>query len=388
MAELALLREAVEGLDLGCDPETLRAVLALRDQLDAKIAAALAEFDDRRLFEIDSATSTTAWLRNQGLDGRAAGSEANRARRLRHLPATAEAFEAGELRSGHVAAILANTKGRLIEQFAEREHDWVPQLAEFSPGDAAVAMQAWRAAAEDADDSRELPDETGEASWSITANGKGVLNATFNAADAEIVDTALRQFASQDVDGEQPRNAKQRRADIVVDLFKFALDHNGENKKTGRDRPHINVLLDATSGEMRTIDGRPMTGPGADSWLCDSLVYRLLMDADGAVLNYGRKVRTAPEELWNAIVARDGGCRFPGCDRKPSWCDAHHIVWWTHGGLTNIDQLALLCRRHHRKLHKQGWHAKLLPDATLEVVDPRGVVRASRPRGTDPPRLL
>jgi len=71
------------------------------------------------------------------------------------------------------------------------------------------------------------------------------------------------------------------------------------------------------------------------------------------------------------VVHRDGGCRFPGCDRPPGWCDAHHIVHWAHGGPTALDNLVLLCRPHHRLLHA-GFH--------VEVIDGRPLF--ARPDGT------
>src|SRR5699024_12595958 len=51
----------------------------------------------------------------------------------------------------------------------------------------------------------------------------------------------------------------------------------------------------------------------------------------------------------------DKGCRFPGCHRPFEWTDAHHLTWWSHGGATAIDNLILLCRRHHRAVHEGGW---------------------------------
>ncbi|MDY7101616.1 MAG: HNH endonuclease signature motif containing protein, partial [Actinomycetota bacterium] len=103
---------------------------------------------------------------------------------------------------------------------------------------------------------------------------------------------------------------------------------------------------------------------------------------------YGRSERTAPPNQWKAVATRDGGCRFPGCDRPPRWCHAHHLQHWTDGGRTDLDNLALLCGHHHRLIHDGGWQAKLLPDLTLEVTAPDGRVRTSRPAGLEPPRLL
>ena len=60
------------------------------------------------------------------------------------------------------------------------------------------------------------------------------------------------------------------------------------------------------------------------------------------------------------------------------------MVWVTHDGTTELANLVLLCARHHHRLHQPGWHAKLLPDATFEVTDPEGLVRATSPPRAEP----
>jgi hypothetical protein len=73
---------------------------------------------------------------------------------------------------------------------------------------------------------------------------------------------------------------------------------------------------------------------------------------DGSVLDVGRKTRTIPPAIRRALQARDGRCQFPGCIARR--CYAHHLVHWAHGGSTGIDNLTLLCRRHHRLIHEGG----------------------------------
>ena len=76
---------------------------------------------------------------------------------------------------------------------------------------------------------------------------------------------------------------------------------------------------------------------------------------EGAVLDVGRRTRTIPSAIRRALAARDARCRFPGCTARR--CDAHHITHWCDGGRTSLDNLLLLCRRHHRLVHEGGFQA-------------------------------
>jgi hypothetical protein len=82
---------------------------------------------------------------------------------------------------------------------------------------------------------------------------------------------------------------------------------------------------------------------------------------DGSVLDVGRKTRTVPSAIRRALDHRDGGCRFPGCGLR--FCDAHHIKHWADGGHTRLDNLVLLCRRHHRAVHEEGFRVEIVKEA-------------------------
>jgi hypothetical protein len=71
-----------------------------------------------------------------------------------------------------------------------------------------------------------------------------------------------------------------------------------------------------------------------------------------------------------ALVVRDGGGVFPGCERPPAWCEAHHLVHWLHGGRTDLENLALVCRAHHRAVHEGGWRLGRDPDGRLTATPP------------------
>ena len=98
---------------------------------------------------------------------------------------------------------------------------------------------------------------------------------------------------------------------------------------------------------------------------------RLLPPAlGGAPLEVGRASRVVSAAQRAALVVRDGGCAFPGCDRPPAWCEAHHLRHWLHGGPTDLANLALVCRAHHRAIHEGGWRLARQTDGRLTASPP------------------
>ncbi|MGW9549879.1 DUF222 domain-containing protein [Citricoccus zhacaiensis] len=101
------------------------------------------------------------------------------------------------------------------------------------------------------------------------------------------------------------------------------------------------------------------TGPISPSTVralaCDADILPVVMGGSGQVLDVGRTQRLFPHRLRRAITARDGGCASPGCTIPAPWCEVHHIQWWTHGGVTSVDNGVLLCSRHHHAVHSGSW---------------------------------
>jgi hypothetical protein len=110
-------------------------------------------------------------------------------------------------------------------------------------------------------------------------------------------------------------------------------------------------------------------------------VHRVITEGRSSVLDYGHTDQAIPANLFNALVARDRGCRFPGCDRPSAWCEGHHVWHWVRNGPTALWNLVLLCSRHHHLLHQPGWAVKLRPDGLVEVTRPDGVVMTDAPPG-------
>jgi hypothetical protein len=105
------------------------------------------------------------------------------------------------------------------------------------------------------------------------------------------------------------------------------------------------------------VEGRGRAGLPLESvrrLACDAETVVLVEDDDGQPLSVGRKTRTVSTAIKRALWARDGGCRFPGCGKR-RFVDAHHIRHWSAGGETCLDNLLLLCTRHHRLVHEGGF---------------------------------
>jgi hypothetical protein len=123
------------------------------------------------------------------------------------------------------------------------------------------------------------------------------------------------------------------------------------------------VRLRMLEGSLKLYSGiaRSNNGPGeflvsartAQRLSCDATVQRVLVSAAGKPLDIGRRTRVIPEQIRTALVIRDGGCQFPFCSRPAGWTEGHHIRHWSQGGETSLDNLILLCSRHHHVVHAE-----------------------------------
>jgi hypothetical protein len=92
---------------------------------------------------------------------------------------------------------------------------------------------------------------------------------------------------------------------------------------------------------------------------CDAELIPLVLNGDSVPLDLGQASRLVKKDQRKALVARDKGCAFPGCCNPARWCDAHHVQHWQDLGPTDVDNLVLLCRRHHREIHGSAWQVRM-----------------------------
>ncbi|MEP7117972.1 MAG: DUF222 domain-containing protein, partial [Acidobacteriota bacterium] len=172
----------------------------------------------------------------------------------------------------------------------------------------------------------------------------------------------------------------QRRADALALLAEAALAADLDRGTAG-DRYqvvlHVEATADAESAEDHTggvveLDHGAVRVSAETSRRisCDAAVITMRHDGNGDGRDAGRRTRTVPASIRRAVAARDRTCRFPGCTSRR--CDAHHIEHWADGGPTSLDNLVLLCRRHHRAVHEGGFAVTAGKFGTLEFWQPDG----------------
>ncbi len=169
---------------------------------------------------------------------------------------------------------------------------------------------------------------------------------------------------------------EHRRADAFALVAEAALN-GGLDSGTRGDRYQVVVHVDETAleageqeGASVLADGQYVSAETARRIACDAGKVTMTHAPDGSVVDVGRKTRTIPPAIRRALDHRDEGCRFPGCGLK--FCDAHHIDHWADGGETKLDNLILLCRRHHRALHEGQFKVKRLGSGDLQFISPKG----------------
>ncbi|MBA2388131.1 MAG: hypothetical protein H0V69_13715 [Acidimicrobiia bacterium] len=133
-------------------------------------------------------------------------------------------------------------------------------------------------------------------------------------------------------------------------------------------------------------DGTPVEPTTIARLCCDAIIRAVTLSADGTeVLAMGRTRRTATLAQRRALRAIYRGCAIDGCDTRFDWCQIHHVNVWIPEGLTDLDNLAPLCNRHHHQVHEGRWHLHLAPDRTLTLSRPDGTpYQTMRPPGLTP----
>lgn len=179
------------------------------------------------------------------------------------------------------------------------------------------------------------------------------------------------------------RTQGQRRHDAVESMVDRLLRSDDLPESGGIPTTLLIVLSYADYLAGRGIahygDGTPVSVTNALTLADQADLAWCVKTPKGAVLDLYRSRRIASPAQTLALIARDGGCSFPGCGTAPSWCERHHIVAWQAGGDTNLDNLTLLCRYHHRHFEHGGWTCQMNQDGLPVWIPPKWIDRQQRP---------
>jgi hypothetical protein len=184
-----------------------------------------------------------------------------------------------------------------------------------------------------------------------------------------------RREQMPDVD---PPTMEQQQADALALLAETALHHGIDPGAPGERYQvvvHVDaaVLADPDQAGQSVIEGGMRVPAGTSQRLaCDASRVVMRHDAEGRLLEVGARTRTIPPALRRALHHRDRGCRFPGCGLP--FGQGHHLRHWAQGGPTTLLNLALLCRRHHRAVHEEGYQVERQTDGELQFRRPDGRV--------------
>jgi Domain of unknown function (DUF222)/HNH endonuclease len=380
------------------------------------------------------APSTASWLRSRLRMGAGAATSAVRTARALFrgpLSATGQALRAGELSVAHASALAHGTGDLPTHTAAEAEPVLVAAARRLDPPRLRrVIAHLHHTTDPDGADAQAERRHGRRGLWlAPTLEGMVALQGLLDPEAGLTLAAALEPLA-RPASADDPRSGDQRRADALTELARRALE-GGQLPQTGGVRPQLLVTVDlnSISGHPGALGGEAgWTGslsPEACRRLaCDGALTRVLVTrrhptdqpghhaersshhghepgghhAHGDVpgqgrprdwlqtmmallpptlggapsqpLDVGRASRVVTPAQRSALAARDGGCVFPDCARPLAWCEGHHLWHWADGGPTDLENLALVCRAHHRAVHEGGWRLTRGPDGRFTASPP------------------
>lgn len=411
LAEVDALFDRVAPRELGMDPAERLALVRLarrvRGRADALASLVTAEAEQSHASEKAAGAPMGSWLgTGETLSRKEAAGAVRQARALGEHPAVGEAAVAGKLGTGQVRAItglldglapqlntdqVAQAEGLLVGWARELDAEELARsagkvLAAVAPATAAETMEArLQRETEAAHRQRALRFFFEGASVRFDGSLPRLVAeswiAQLNAISEQTRRTLLERRDRLDV---MP-TPDQRRADALIALIQAG----GRGKESWGGR--VLVQLDyaqllAGAAEAGVVgDGRGLSAGELRRICCDAELIPVVLGTASEVLDVGRAARLVTPAIRTALVVRDRGCVFPGCDAPAARCEAHHIVPWWAGGPTALSNLALLCHSHHPLIEpahgplRDQWQLRIAADGLPEFTPPTRIDPNQKP---------
>jgi hypothetical protein len=297
-------------------------------------------------------------------------------RRMRSGLSRVDASVPDDLVVAAAEALVADAGALTVEKLATRAREWAAELDEAHVLDREQALRNTRYLR-----LTPLRDGMTRLTALLDPESAAVVVATFDAITSprrggpRFLDPAARDYAHRLTTDD--RTTEQLAVDSFVELIR--LGGQAAPEIVGAQRPAVRIIVTEHDVRRRAgyghLEGQrtPVSIPTIEREICDRGILPIHVDPAGHVVDLGRTQRLFTARQKIGLAVRDGGCRFIGCDRPPSWCEAHHINEWQHGGRTDLADGLLLCRHHHLLIHDNGWRVTrdgadyfLIPPASLD----------------------
>ncbi|HZV25564.1 MAG TPA: DUF222 domain-containing protein [Acidothermaceae bacterium] len=367
------------------------------NRLDAAQVTILAQAETSLVRTLLAAKTTHGWLKTAAdvpsWMGRA---RLQLAHQLDTRPATAAAFSAGEITMGAATAVcnaIEALPASVPAAMTGEVEDLLLKAASHY-GSRAVTRTAmnitYRFAPDVLEEQEVAARQNRFVSLTTRADGTVALRGLLDKEAGALAIAVLGPLAAPTpaVDGiPDLRETGARYADAFVQLCQLATP---DLPQVRGERPNVAVTVSLESLQAKVVgcapamldSGIPLSIGATLRLLCDANVIPIVLGSHGEPLDIGRLTRNIPNGMRRALVARDQGCAFPGCDRPASWCDAHHCKYWSDGGETALCNLCLLCSHHHDVVHHDGWEITMI-NAMPWFIPPAWIDSDRRPRQHD-----
>ena len=333
----------------------------------------IAEADRRELWRDTGARDMAHWLSMRyGISRRKALRWLGAAHALQMLPLLSQAFSSGGLGIDKVVELARfatpDTEPRLIR--------WAETVSS-----GCIRRRADAACRRSLEDVQEAEDARFR-SWWHTDDGRRLgLQGELPAAQGAVVVAAIERMVAElpAMPGEEgPWRSDARRADALVALCSA---RTAQDPDPDRATVVVHAPLEALVSEQGgcEVEGGGVIHPETARRLaCDRRIQVVMADGEGQPLRLGRTSREPTAAMMRQLRHRDRECRFPGCGAR-RFTQAHHVVWWSNGGATDLDNLVLICGFHHKLVHEFGWSIARDPAGEVGWLRPDGSLHRAGP---------
>jgi hypothetical protein len=354
-------------------PVDLGQMRRFADRVEFEWLRRVREHDRTMEWAVEDSASPAAWLRSHV---RVAPSEARAtiqvARKLDKFPGLADAFSTGDVSRQHAAVLTTAATPERLEALQALEPELVDAAKSMDPRQFRWVVHHACGAIDGDGGVTQDRDQFAKRRFHASPTFEGMVrvDGLLDPETGEALLTALDAHEPARKDPDDPRTPAQRRADSLGDIVRHDLACSDPKQHNGRRRGRPNMSVNCDLQMLQALAPALISDIRAEAehvgrlsqatlrrLSCDANISRIITDGKSQVLDVGRSTRTIPPAIWRALVARDRHCRHPGCDRRPGWCEGHHIWHWEDGGPTSLENLILLCWRHHRAIHEHPPHA-------------------------------